>query len=57
MIERSDVMCPGCGEGMVRHAAKTDAEASRDAGCEMIDVSFCCPQCGESVTRKEPANT
>ncbi len=40
---------------MTCHAEKIDREASRDAGCEMVDESYCCPKCGETVTRCESA--
>jgi hypothetical protein len=41
---------------MTRHADKVDAEGTRDAGCETFDVVYCCPQCGETLTRRVPGN-
>lgn len=55
MADETVPLCPACGARMTRHATKADREASRDAGCEMIDVSFCCPSCGEIEMRRVPA--
>lgn len=62
MSEQQPMLCPVCGVAMNHHADKIDYDAATDDAAAVdpawggvVEQAHTCPDCGQTLTRPEPA--